>query len=178
MASECPMSTASPDTWADVPGVATHRAASSSEPYFRTASSRRYSWYSGERQPLSTTNSTPPTAAAVAARRKARTRAATRLCMPGTPSSKTVVPSGIAPSASPSARDSLRRRMGAPPETPTGDAAVEEDESFGNADAVEDQGASDRYPEITAAGATTRTRPAAQILRMRIRHGVARARVL
>ena len=33
------MSTASPDTWADVSGVATHRAASSSEPYFETASS-------------------------------------------------------------------------------------------------------------------------------------------
>ena len=28
------MSTASPDTWADLSGVATHRAASASEPYF------------------------------------------------------------------------------------------------------------------------------------------------
>ena len=33
------MSTASPDTCADVSGVATHRAASSREPYFETASS-------------------------------------------------------------------------------------------------------------------------------------------
>ena len=33
------MSTASPDTCADVSGVATHRAASSSEPYSETASS-------------------------------------------------------------------------------------------------------------------------------------------
>ena len=32
------MSTASPDTWADVLGVATQRAASASEPYFETAS--------------------------------------------------------------------------------------------------------------------------------------------
>ena len=38
------MSTASPDTWADVLGVATHRAASASEPYFETASSEECSW--------------------------------------------------------------------------------------------------------------------------------------
>ena len=48
------MSTASPDTCADVLGVATHRAASASDPYFVTASWRSCSWYSGERQPLST----------------------------------------------------------------------------------------------------------------------------
>ena len=46
------MSTASPDTCADVPGVATHRAASASEPYFAIASSRSCCWYAGERQPL------------------------------------------------------------------------------------------------------------------------------
>ena len=48
------MSTASPDTWADVSGVATQRAASSSEPYSATASRSSCSWYAGERQPLLT----------------------------------------------------------------------------------------------------------------------------
>src|SRR5262245_32138854 len=97
------MSTASPDTCADVLGVATQRAASSSEPYFETASWRSCSWYSGDRQPLSTTNSTPSCAASVAARRRAPRRAGSRLATPGISSSKTVVPSGTAPSASPSA---------------------------------------------------------------------------
>ena len=59
------MSTASPDTWADVSGVATHRAASASEPYSETASRRSCSWYSGERQPLSTESSTPSSAASL-----------------------------------------------------------------------------------------------------------------
>ncbi len=98
-----PMSTASPDTWADVLGVATQRAASASEPYFETASRSSCSWYAGERQPLSTTNSTPSSAASVAARRRAPRSAGSRLATPGTSSSKTVVPSGTAPSASPSA---------------------------------------------------------------------------
>ena len=53
------MSTASPDTCADVSGVATHRAASSSEPYFETASRSSCSWYAGERQPLLTTKLDP-----------------------------------------------------------------------------------------------------------------------
>jgi hypothetical protein len=44
VASEGPTSTASPDTWADVLGVATQRAASASEPYFETASRRSRSW--------------------------------------------------------------------------------------------------------------------------------------
>ena len=43
-----------------------------SEPYFETALRRRCSWYSGERQPLSTTNSIP---ASVAAWRRAPSRA-------------------------------------------------------------------------------------------------------
>ena len=55
-------------TWS---GVATHRAASSSEPYVETASRRSCAWYSGERQPLLTTNSTPSSAASVAAWRRA-----------------------------------------------------------------------------------------------------------
>ena len=97
------MSTASPDTWADVSGVATHRLASASEPYFEIASWRSRSWYAGERQPLSTTNSTPSFAASVAALRRAPRSAGSSLATPGT-SSKTVVPSGTAPSASPSAR--------------------------------------------------------------------------
>ena len=68
------------------------------------------SWYSGERQPLSTKNSTPSYAASVAAWRRAPSRSGSRLATPGISSSKTVVPSGTAPSASPSApRCSLRR---------------------------------------------------------------------
>ena len=39
---------------ADVLGVATHRAASFSEPYLEIASWSSCSWYFGERQPLST----------------------------------------------------------------------------------------------------------------------------
>ena len=92
-------------------GVATHRAASSSEPYSETASRRSRFWYSGERQPLSTTNSTPSSAASVAAWRRAPRRAGSRLATPGIASSKTVVPSGTAPPASPSApRCSMRAR--------------------------------------------------------------------
>src|SRR5215470_12880250 len=103
------MSTASPDTWADVLGVATHRAARSSEPYLRIACSRSRSWYSGERQPLSTKNTTPSSAAAVAALRRAASRAGSSLATPGIPSSKTVVPAGTAPSAAPNApRGALR----------------------------------------------------------------------
>ena len=48
------MSIASPFTCSDVSGVATQRVATSSEPYFETASRRSRSWYAGERQPLST----------------------------------------------------------------------------------------------------------------------------
>src|SRR3954470_22581536 len=97
------MSTASPETWGDVVPVATHRAASASEPYLAIASRRSWSSYAGEGQPLLTTSSTPPAAAAVAARRRARRRAGSRLATPGTSSSKTVVPSGTAPPASPRA---------------------------------------------------------------------------
>ena len=70
-APEGPMSTASPDTWADVLGVATHRPASACEPYFEIASWRSRAWYAGDRQPLSTTNRTPSAAASVAALRRA-----------------------------------------------------------------------------------------------------------
>jgi hypothetical protein len=45
---------AAPNTSAHVSGLATQRAACASEPYFETASRRRCSWYSGDRQPLST----------------------------------------------------------------------------------------------------------------------------
>src|SRR4051812_27963322 len=96
------MSTASPETWADVSEVATQRAASASDPYFEIASRRSCSSYSGERQPLLTTNSTPSSAASAAAWRRAPSRAGSRLATPGIPSSKTVAPSGTAPSASPS----------------------------------------------------------------------------
>ena len=93
-------------------GVATQRAASSSEPYFETASRSSRSWYAGERQPLLTWNSTPSSAASVAAWRRAPRRAGSSLATPGTSSSKTVVPSGTAPSASPSApRCSPRRHV-------------------------------------------------------------------
>src|SRR4028119_1344323 len=57
------MSTASPDPCAEVSAVATHRAASSSDPYSATASRSSWSWYSGERQPLVTATSTPTSAA-------------------------------------------------------------------------------------------------------------------
>src|SRR5882762_8965655 len=85
------MSTASPDTCADVSGDATQRAASSAEPYFATASRRSRAWYSGERQPLSTRNATP---LSVAAWRRAPRSAGSSLATPGISSSKTVVPSG------------------------------------------------------------------------------------
>src|SRR5438128_1055716 len=83
-AAEGPTSTACPDTWADVLGVATHRAASSTEPYFETASWKSRSWYAGERQPLLTTSSTPSCAASVAARRRAARRAGSRSATAGT----------------------------------------------------------------------------------------------
>ena len=104
------MSTALPETWGDVSGVATHRAASLSEPYVETASRSSCSWYAAERQPLSTTNSTPSRVASVAARRSAVRRDGSSLATPGTPSSKTVVPAGTRPSASPSAPGCSRRR--------------------------------------------------------------------
>src|SRR5262245_46893287 len=138
------MSTASPDTWADVVAVATQRAASSSEPYFETASWSSCSWYAGERQPLSTKKSTPSAAAAVAARRSAVRRAGSRLETPGTSLSKTVVPAGTAPSASPSTRPccdrgnvvlgkrclDVIRDCGALRTTSTGAAAVEDDAAW------------------------------------------------
>ena len=57
------------------------------------------------------TNSTPSPAASVAAWRRAPRRAGSRLATPGTSSSKTVVPSGTAPSASPSAPRVARARQ-------------------------------------------------------------------
>jgi hypothetical protein len=105
---------------------------SSSEPYFETACWSSCSWYSGERQPLSTKSSTPSSAASVAARRRAPRSAGSSLSTPGISSSKTVVPSGTAPSASPSApRCSLR--------TPMGNVAVQGGDAVD--DAVEDEGA-------------------------------------
>src|SRR5829696_7447278 len=165
-APEGPMSTASPDTWADLSGVATHRAASSSEPYFDTASRRSRSWYAGERQPLSTRNSTPPPAASVAARRTAPSRRGSSLATPGTSSSKTVVPSGTAPPASPSAaRCSSRGRS-------TGEAA---DEGEGT---VKDGGTSDLEPRAAAIAAMARSTPTARRLRIPPRRVVARAGLL
>lgn len=123
------MSTASPDTWADVSGVATHRAASSSEPYFATASRRSRSWYSGERQPLSTTNATPSSAASVAARRRAASRSGSSRVTPGTASSKTVVSSGTAPPPSPSGP------LSSPESASTTDVAVGDGEAVGDEEA-------------------------------------------
>src|SRR3954451_1517624 len=125
------MSTASPDTCGDVVPVATHRAASASEPYSAIASRRSRSSYAGERQPLLTTSSTPSAAASVAARRRAPRSGGSRLATPGSSSSKTVVPSGTAPPAAPSAsRCSVRERS-------TGDAADE------GQDAVKNEGTRD-----------------------------------
>ena len=96
------MSTASPETWADVSGVDTQRAASSSDPYSEIASRSSCSWYARERQPLLTWSWTPSPAASDPARRRAARKAASRLVTAGTSSSKTVTPSGTAPSARPS----------------------------------------------------------------------------
>src|SRR3954471_21512063 len=160
------MSTASPETWGDVVPVATHRAASASEPYLAIASRRRWSSYAAERQPLLTTSPTPSAAASVAARRRARRRAGSRLATPGTAPSKTVVPSGTAPPASPSApRCSL-------PERSTGDPADEGE------DAVKDDDTSDSEPRAAAIATTATSTPAARRLRIRIRAGVARAGLL
>src|SRR3954447_15880521 len=159
------MSTASPDTCRDVVPVATHRAASASEPYLAIASRRSWSSYAGERQPLLTTRSTPSAAASVAARRRARTRAGSRLATPGTSASKTVVPSGTAPPPSPSAsRRSLCERS-------TGAAA---DEGEGT---VEDDDTSDLEPRAATIATTARSTPAARRLRIRVPRVVARAGV-
>src|SRR3954451_19494129 len=145
------MSTASPDTCGDVVPVATHRGASPSEPYLAIASRRSWSSYAGERQPLLTTRSTPSAAASVAARRRARTRAGSRLATPGTSSSKTVVPSGTAPPASPSAsRCSLRERS-------TGDAADHGEDAVKGEGTVKDDDTSAVEPRA-AAIATMATR--------------------
>src|SRR3954451_14918297 len=164
------MSTASPDTGADGLGGATHRRACSSEPYFRTASRRSRSWYSGERQPLSTTNLTPSSAASVAAWRRAPRSAGSRLATPGTSSSKTAVPSGTAPPASPSAsRCSSRERS-------TGDAADEGEDAMEGEGTVKDDDTSDLEPTAAAIATTATSTPAAR--RLRIRRVVARAGLL
>src|SRR3954447_20425113 len=140
------MSTASPDTCADVPGVATQRAASASEPYLRTASRRSCCWYSAERQPLSTTTPPPSAAAAVAAWRRAPCSSGSRLATPGIPSSKTVVPAGTAPSASPSAsRSSLRGVV-----VDDGEDAIEGERAADGDGTVEDDDTSDVQPRAAA----------------------------
>src|SRR3954447_22211552 len=154
------MSTASPDTCRDVVPVATHRAASASEPYLAIASRRSWSSYAGERQPLLTTSSTPSAPASVAARRRARRRAASRLATPGTSSSKTVVPAGTAPPASPSAS---RRSL---PERSTADGGDE------------GEGTSDLEPSAATIATMATTTPAAWRRRIRVRQVVARAGLL
>ena len=110
-ASECPMSTASPDTCGR-----RRRAWRPSarprprEPYFATASSSRCSWCAGDAPAaVDVERRAPSPPASVAARRSAPSRAGSRLATAGTSSSKTVVPSGTTPSASPSARRRSRR---------------------------------------------------------------------
>jgi hypothetical protein len=174
------MSTASPDTWADVAGAATQRAASACEPYLATASWSRCAWYSGDRQPLSTMNSTPSPAASVAAWRTAPRRSGSRLATPGTSSSKTVVPSGTAPAASPSAsrkspltRPGLRRDARCSLRgTLFGDAAVADE------DAVEDEGPDNGSPRAAAIAAMTASSPATRRLRIRVRRSLVRADLL
>src|SRR3954447_1020605 len=155
------MSTASPDTCADVAGVATQRAASASEPYLRTAWRRSCCWYSAERQPLSTTRPTPSAAAAVAARRNAPCSAGSSLATPGIASSKTVVPAGTAPSASPRAPWCTMRR------TALGDGIEDEDVVRDEAGSLE--------PRAAAIAAMTRSRPARRALRIRWGPAVVRA---
>src|SRR3954470_9281666 len=137
------MSTASPDTCADVLGVATHLAASCCEPYLEIASRKSRAWYAGERQPLSTTNSTPSAEASTAASRRAPRSAESSFATPGTSSSKTVVPSGTALSASPSAPRC--RLLGAD----RGGAAVGAE----GARAVEDDDRTDSWPKATMTAA-------------------------
>ena len=105
--------------------MATHRAASSSEPYYGTACWSSCSWYSGERRHcLRRTH--PVVGGSVAAWRRAPRRAGSTLATPGIASSKTVAPAGTAPSAPPSApRSSLRRRRCSLRGTPTGDMPLE-----------------------------------------------------
>jgi hypothetical protein len=159
-------------------GVATHRAASSSEPYFDTASRRSCSWYAGERQPLSTTNSTPSSAASVAARRRAPSRPGSSLATPGTSPSKTVVPSGTAPPASPSAsRCSLRERSTGVA-ADEGEGTVECDGTVEGEGAVKDDDTSDLEPRAAAIATMATSKPAARRLRIRIRQVVARAGLL
>src|SRR3954451_6368093 len=166
------MSTASPDTWGDVSEVATHRAASCSEPYFETASSRSCSSYAGERQPLLTTNSTPSSAASVAARRRAPRRSGSSLATPGTSSSKTVVPSGTAPPGSPSASPCSLRERSRGLAADVGEGTLEGD------DTVEDDHTSDFEPRAAAIATMATSTPAARRLRTRIRWVVARAGLL
>ena len=69
-----------------------------------------------------------------------------------------------------------------------GDAAVEDEDTVDDEDAVEeedtmedaveDEDASNWWPRAAAIAAMTTSRPAARILRIRIRRGVARARLL
>ena len=93
-----------------------------SEPYFATASSSSCSWYAGERQPLSTKNSTPSSAASVAARRRAARRAGSRLATPG--------PRRRRPSCRRGRhRQPRRARHGARRGASMGDAAVDDEDA-------------------------------------------------
>lgn len=167
MAPAPPMSTACPETCSDVAGVATHRAACATEPYSRAAWSRRCAWYAGERQPLLTTNSTPSPAAYLDARRRAPRSAGSSLPTPGTVLSKTVVPSGMAPSALPSEPPGwLRGREGSA--DVTDDRGVVQDDASGGGggivevemvEEVEDGDACSW--ELQAAAITARTRSCA-----------------
>ena len=118
-------------------------------------------------------DSTASSAASVVAWRRAPRRAGSSLATAGTSSSKTVVPSGTAPSASPSAprspgapgapsapRCSLRRPRCLLRGTSVGDVAVE-DEDAGNS-----------WPRAAAIAATTTSRPATRRPRIRIRRVV------
>src|SRR4051812_47200346 len=146
------MSTASPDTCADVVGVPTHRAAFFSEPYFATASLRSRCWYSGERQPLLTKSSIPSTDASVAARRRAPRRVGSSLATPGISSSKTVVPAGATPSASPGPARCSRVASGR-------DAAG----AGGDEDELEDGADGNSKPRAGAIATRTTSRPATRI---------------
>ena len=103
---KAPMSTASPDAWTTFSAVATHRAASSRIRTRKPPHEEADSGTPAKHQPLSTNNSTPSSAASVAAWRRAPTnRGRGCACSTGISSSKTVVPSGTALSgSSPSTR--------------------------------------------------------------------------
>ena len=159
-----PMSTASPDTCADVLGVATQRAASAAEPYFEIASRSSCSWYSGERRPL-VDDELDPVVRGVASplgagHRAARVEVGDRRDL--VVEDRRAVGDGAVSlaDASHGARCDGPRPVTQP---------------SGTEDAVEDEAAGNCSPRAAAIAATTTSRPATRRRRIRVRRVVLRA---